>query len=331
MLPDQQNATSLANLYINYSRLNNLFELLFKNKNTDILKSMRLLPALAALNLNFKSDALLFTGFTNIQNNLPSSYLTLFVNQQPVVTHLQDIFPSTTACSMSFAVSNHKKFKADLSDWHIKTGLQHEKDSIFNKVKAETGINLITEFNQVLSNEFAIVTTRYMEKFAIISLTDGSAFKPVMKNISKMADDDMGQLNYNKLPFFLLGDPFSLFNHPWFMIIDNYLILANSQAELKSYTDTYINRKFQSKIQQYNQFDNLVAERSNVNWYINFKNAQPVLRQDMNDNFYTDFANNEPGWKNFYALTYQLIAADKNFYTNFCMNLNKADSTLIKK
>jgi len=87
-----------------------------------------------------------------------------------------------------------------------------------------------------------------MEKIChSISLNDGSAFKPVMKNISKMAGEDIGQLNYNKLPFFLLGDPFSLFNHPWFMVIDNYLILANSQAELKAITDTYINRKFQVK------------------------------------------------------------------------------------
>jgi hypothetical protein len=114
------------------------------------------------------------------------------------------------------------------------------------------------------------------------------------------------------------------------MIIDNYLILANSETELKSYNDTYFNRKFQSKMQQYNQFDGLVAERSNVAWYINFKNAQPLLKRDLNDDFYSAYENNEPGWKNFYAASYQLIAADKNFYTSFCMNLSQADSTTIK-
>lgn len=331
VLPDQQNSNSLASLYVNYNQLNPLFGLLFKNKNTDIFKSLRLLPALAALSLNFKSDALIFTGFTNILTDQPSSYLNLFAGQQPVANHLKDIFPSTTAYSMSFAVSDAKKFKADLSNWQIKAKLQHEKDSIFNAVKTGAGVNLIAEFNQVLGNEFAVVTTRYMEKFAIIALTNGSVFKPIMKNISTMTNDDIGQLNYNKLPYFLLGDAFSIFNHPWFMVIDNYLILANSETELKSYYDTYINRKFQSKIQQYNQFDDLVAERSNVAWYINFKNTQPAFQRDMNDDFYTGFEHNEPGWKNFYAASYQLIAADKNFYTSFCMNLNQADSTATKK
>lgn len=322
-LPDQQNSNSLANLYINYNQLNPLFEVLFKNKNTDIFKSFKLLPALAALNLNFKSDALLFTGFSNIEQDQPAGYLNLFANQQPVVNQLKDIFPATTAYSLSFAVSDPKKFKTDLSGWHVRAKLQHEKDSLFNKVKTETGINLISEFNQVLSKEFAVVTTRYAEKYAIIALTDGPSFKPVMKNISRMTTDEIGQFNYNKLPFFLLGDPFSIFNRPWFMVVDNYLILANSESELKSYSDTYNNHKYQSKIQQYNQFNNLVAERSNVAWYINFKNAQPILKRDLGDVFYHDFEMNEPGWKTFYAASYQLIAADKNFYTSFCMNLNQ--------
>jgi hypothetical protein len=58
LLPDQQNSNSLANLYINYEHLGQLFTQLFKNNNTDIFKPFRLLPALAALNLNFKNDAL---------------------------------------------------------------------------------------------------------------------------------------------------------------------------------------------------------------------------------------------------------------------------------
>jgi len=326
MLPDQQNANSLANLYVNYNHLNPLFDALFKNKNTDIFKSFKLLPALAALNLNFKNDALMFTGFSNIQYDQPLAYLNLFANQQPVANHLKDIFPSTTAYSISFAVSDPKKFKSDLSDWYAKAKLQNEKDSIFTKVTKETGVNLIAEFNRVLGNEFAIVTTRYMEKYAIIALSNGSLFKPVMKNISNMTTDDIGELNYSKLPFFLLGDAFRIFHHPWFMIVDNYLILANTESELKSYYDSYFNRKFQSKLQQYNQFNDLVAEKSNVAWFINFKNSEPILKQDLSDSFYKNFNENETGWKSFYAASYQLIASDKNFYTSFCMNLNQTDN-----
>jgi len=96
---------------------------------------------------------------------------------------------------------------------------------------------------------------------------------------------------------------------------------------LNSYHDYYFNQKLQSKSKQYNQFTDLMAERANISWYINFKNAQPILKRDLNDNFYDKFENDETGWKNFYAASYQLIASNKNFYTSFCMNLSQPDTT----
>jgi hypothetical protein len=330
LLPAQQNSNSLANLYVNYSQLSPLFEQLFKNKNTDIFKPFKMFPALAALSLNYKSDALMFNGYSEIQADQPYAYLNLFAQQQPVTNELKDIFPSTTAYSINFAVSDPQKFKSDLSVYFTKSGLQHEKDSLFNKVITETGINLIVQFNQLLSNEFAVVTTRYQEKLAIISLKDGTKLKSTMYNIATMSNDNIGQINYNKLPYFLLGEAFIQFDHPWFMIVDNYLVLANSQTELNSYYDTYANRKFQSKLEQYKQFNNLVAEQSNVSWYINFNHSQSIFKRDLNENFYNSYNTNTPGWKNFYAASYQLVAANKKFYTNLCIRLNPADSVSTK-
>ncbi|SHM26061.1 hypothetical protein [Mucilaginibacter sp. OK098] len=322
LLSEQQSNNSLANLYINYSGLSPLFDQLFKNKNTDIFKSFKQLPALAALNLNYRSDAIMFNGSTTLQNNSPLSYLNLFANQQAVINHLKDILPSTTAYSTNFSVSNPLKFGASLTDWQNKTGLATERDQLFSKIKADASIKIKTEFNNLLGNEFAIVTTRYFEKFAIVSVKDGSKLKLIITAISTMNNENTGQLSYDKLPFFLLGDAFSIFKKPYFTIIDNYLILANSSAELASYYDIYINRKFLNKNEQYNQFDNLLAAQSNVSFFFNFKNAQPILERDMDASVYDNFKSIEPGWKDFYAASFQFTAVDKNFYTNFCMKLS---------
>ncbi|MGN8069026.1 hypothetical protein [Mucilaginibacter sp. 22184] len=326
-LPEQQNSNSLANLYINYSQLIPLFDQVFKNKNTDIFKSFKLLPALAALTLNFKNDALMFSGFTTIQHNHTASYLNLFADQQPVVNHLKDIFPSTTAYTINFAVSDPTKFSAELSQWHIQAGINKDKVDLFSKIKTETGVLLKPEFEHLLGNEFAVVTTRYQEKYAIVSVKDGSKLRPIMMNVSTMTNDNIGQFNYDKIPFYLLGDAFSIFRKPYFMIIDNYLVLAATASELTSYSDTYFNRKFISKTDQYNQFDNLLAERSNIAFFINFKNSQSILKRDLKDVFYDAFENSDLSWKSFYAAAYQFSASDKNFYTNLCMRLNNTDST----
>lgn len=330
MLPEQQNSNSLANLYVNYGALEPLFANLFSNnKNTDILKNFKNLPAEAALSLNYKNDAFMFSGTTTLQDNHSENYLNLFAEQQPVVNHLKDIFPATTAYSTSFAVSNPTKFASDLYHYYDKKGKQHEEDSLFMKIKAEAGVSLRSEFSNLLGNEFAIVTTRYQEKYAIIAIKNGSKLMPLMLNISNMVTDKIGQFKYDKIPFFWLGDAFSILKRPYFMIVDNYLILAASQNELVSYYDTYFNRKFLSKMDQYNQFNNLQAERSNVAFFINFKNTQPIFKRDMDSGFYDAFENNNPGWKNFYAASYQFAASDKNFYTNFCMRLNNPDTTAV--
>jgi len=330
LLSDQQNTNSLAELYVNYAQLNPLFSQIFQNKNTDIFKSFRLLPALAALSLNYKSDALMFNGSTTIQDNGPLSYLNLFVNQQPVENQLKNIFPSTTAYSCNFSVSDPLKFASDLSHWYDEAKLKNQQDTLFKKIKAETGISLRTEFDAQLGNEFAMVTTRYQEKYGIISVKDGSKMKITLMDVSHMVTDDIGQFSYDKLPFFLLGDAFGVLKRPYFMVVDNYLILANTQAELVSYHDTYFNRKFLSKMNSYNDFDELVSERSNVSFFINFKNAQPIFKRDMAPDYFNMFENYEPGWKDFYGASYQFSAADKNFYTNFCMRLNQPDTTAVK-
>ena len=322
-------ANSLASLYVNYGQLSPLFEQLFQNKNTDIFKSFRLLPGLTTLSLNYRSDALMFNGTTHIINNQAATYLTLFDEQQPVVNHLKDIFPSTTAYSTSFGISDPLKFGNDLAEWHNKAGLKAEKEQLFSKIKAETGISLKKEFNKLLGNEFAVITTRYFEKFGIVSVSDGSKLKSLLTAISTMNDENTGQLNYDKLPFLLLGDAFSVFKKPYFTIIDNYLILAGSTKELLSFNDTYINRKFLSKNDLYNQFDNLLAARSNVAFFFNFKNSLPVLERDMQPGIYSLIKTIKPGWKDFYGASLQFSGSDKNFYTNLCLKLN-TDTTTAK-
>lgn len=325
-IPDQQNTNSLANLYINYAQLTPLFDQFFKEKNTGLFKSLRMLPALAALTLNYKTDALMFNGFTNIQNNQAASYLTLFKNQQPVTAQLKDIFPSTTGFSTSFGVSDPKKFTADLRKYFENGNMGTDRTNLFTKVKTETGLQLNTEFNNLLGNEFAVVNTRYDEKLAIITVKNGSNLRPLMVNISNMVNDDVGQFKYNKVPFFLLGDAFSVFNRPYFMILDNYLVLANSTGELTSYKDSYLNHKLLSKTTAYTDFDNLLAERSNVAFSLYFRNIFPILRRDMKPEFARLFnPDNKEGIK-YYALSYQFSTSDKNFYTNFYMRLSKIDT-----
>jgi len=329
LLSDKLQSNSLANLYVNYQALSPLFEQVFGNKNTDIFKNFRQFPAFAALSLNYKSDAIMFNGTSQVQSYHDGGYLGLFTHQQPVTNHLKEIFPSTTAYSTCFGVSDPTKFESDLSDLQSKSDFNKEERTILKKIRSETGIGIQKEFSRSLGNEFAIVTTHYHEKIGIIQVKDGSRLLALLVNISKMNSDNTGQFNYDKLPQVLLGDAFYLFKRPYFKVIDNYLVLTNTTSELTSYNDSYTNRKFLVKTEGYSEFNNLLAEMCNVSFSIQFKNALQLFKQDMKPSFYNYFDTSEPGWKNFYGASWQFSASDKSFYTNFCMRLNN-DTTAIK-
>ncbi len=325
-MTDQQNANSIANLYVNYLELDPLFDVLFKNKNNDLFRSFRQLPAVASLNLNYKSDALMFNGVSHIRGNEPNSYLSLFRYQQPTANKLKDIFPATTAYSVNFAVSDPVKFENNLFQWGQQTGINTERKAVLNRIQRETAVDLAKEFVNVLGNEFAIITTKYQEKLAIVKLTNGLQLRPFMVNISTMVNGDAGQFNYDKLPLFLLGDAFGIFRRPYFIIADNYLFLCSSQTGLMEYYRNYTNGNFLSNNPDYRRFDNLQAEKSNVSFFIQFKNAQELLLAQLEQNYAGAFATKNSSWNNYYAAAYQFTAADKDFYTNFYMRLNIPDT-----
>lgn len=330
-LSDQQNANSVANLYVNYLQLSPLFDQLFKSKNADLFRVFRQLPAGGALTLNYKTDALMFNGISKVEGADSKSYLGLFRYQQPAQNELKDIFPATTAYSINFAVSDPVKFENNLFQWQIQNGYSTEKGQLFSRIKKETGVELTKAFMDALGTEFAVITTKYEEKIALVKVKNGMKLRPYMVNISHMLTDDVGQFNYDKLPFYLLGDAFSIFRRPYFMIVDNYLMICNSQEGLSGYYSNYTKGNFLSHNEEYRRFDNLQAERSNVSFFIHFKNAGQLLKSDLKAEYAMAFATEKTGWNNYYAAAYQFTASENNFYTNFYMRVNMPDSLKTKK
>lgn len=330
-LSDQQNSTSIANLYINYKQLSPLFDQLFKSKNSDIFRSFRLLSAIGAFSLNYKSDALMFNGISHVQEQGTKSYLNIFRYQQPTPNKLKSIFPATTAYSLNFSVSDPVKFENDLFQFQTNAGVSEERKTILARIKKETSINLDTEFMNLLGNEFAVITTRYQEKIALVQVKNGLNLRPFMVNISNMVNDDMGQFNYDKLPYFLLGDAFNVFRKPYFMIADNYLFICNSQSGLREYYNNYTKGNFISKTDEFIRFDNLQAERSNVSFFINFKNAVQILKSGLKLQYAKAFEDKKSGWNDYYGAGYQFTSSEKDFYTNFCMPMNEPDTVHLSK
>ncbi|GAA4909002.1 hypothetical protein [Mucilaginibacter defluvii] len=316
--PAQPDNNALGSLYINYQQINPLLAGYFKN-TTNLPVNFYGLASTAKLSLNYKSDALMFNGTSSLTQGGRHGYLNVFINQKPADNHLKNIMPSTTAFYNSFTLSNTQQFFNDLDRWQHNTGVAKKEAALFTTIKNETGVNIRQAFNGFTANEFAVLTTRFQEKLGIVALKNGSKLLPHFLNISSQMSENSGRLNYDRLMYYLLGDVFGSFRKPYFMIVDNYLIMAATYPEIQSYYEMYMNRKFLTKAGEYINFDNLMSQRGNICYFVHSKNARYVFKRDMHTETYTAFNEGTPGWQNVYGASYQLTASGNSFYTNFCI------------
>ncbi len=325
-LSDQQNKNSIADLYVNYKQFPVLFRQLFRYQNNDFFRFLGGFPASAALSLNYKSDALLFNGYTQTDTT-SAAYLHLFLKQQPVKNTIKNIYPINTASAISFAFGQPKDFWSELDNWQKHLNQKPKAKALFDQIRKETGVSIQTVFRKQLENEFAVITTSEDEKIALIKVKNGSELAPYLRNISTDPDSDFSRMKFQNLPYYLLGEPFLHFKQPYFVLIDNYLLLSNSQTGVNRYLDNYHHQHFLNQDQQYYNFDALLAEQSNISFFIHLPNSYPILKNLLQPEFAKVFNQKNASWKDYYAAALQFTASENRFYTNFYLQQKKTETT----
>jgi hypothetical protein len=71
------------------------------------------------------------------------------------------------------------------------------------------------------------------------------------------------------------------------------------------------------KTEAYIQFDQLVADQSNVSFVLYLNNAEILLRNSLKSNYSQNIRSKNYGIKDLYALSYQLTSNNEYFFTNF--------------
>ncbi|MGI4804896.1 MAG: hypothetical protein ACRYFL_09010 [Janthinobacterium lividum] len=327
-LPDQQKRNSIANLYVSYKQLPVLIKQLFSNQNNEFFKLLNGFSANASLSLNYKSDALLFNGYTQTDTSV-AAYINLFLKQQPAKITLKNIYPQNTASAVSFTFSDQNQFFKELDKWQNPEF--HPVKTVFKQIKLETGISIQTVFRKQLKNEFAVITTAENENLAVIQLKNGSEFKSYLQNLSLNPNAAQLQLKYSNLFFYLLGEPLRNFKQPYFMVLDNFLFLAETESGLHHYLNRYHQQQFLNQESQYLNFDALQADQSNVSFFVDFKNGSELLKHMLRPEFKTAFEQQNLDWNTYYAMAMQFTASDNSFYTNFYLQQLKRDSIDTRK
>ncbi|PWG80868.1 DUF3352 domain-containing protein [Pararcticibacter amylolyticus] len=311
--------SSPVSLFVNHTTLPGFLASFTRGKpdgNSALLKKLK---GISSLNMNFKHNALMFNGISTPDTS-ELAYLNLFLNQRPVLNQLKNLLPDNTANSILFAFSDYKKFHTRLLRYINKRGDLKRLQSQIKLIRNQSGVNIETDIKPFISNEFALIETKTRENLGIVKLSNGTKVNFTLKLISQQASDNIARFNNSNLLYYYFGDPFKSFVRPYFTVIDNYLIVSNSQSVIQNYLNDYSGGRFISKTKEYAEHDQLVANKSNILYFINTKNSEHIINRVLKKGYAGMFANDHYEIKNFYGLSWQWSSDKNHFQVNLYAN-----------
>lgn len=311
----RQSQNSPASVFINFPSSIPFLAKFFRNKLSGNFTLLNRFNAIATLNMNFKSDALMLNGITETDTT-KQNYINLFLHQKAVNNPIKRIVPDNTANYIAYGVSDYHIFHQDLKGL-LKARNELEKLKVnLDLIRNETGIDVDRDIKKYWGNEFITFQLSTQEKFGGIQLTNGRQMQFFMDPISSEYADNIRHLDYPGILYYYFGDAFKQFNKPFFAIVDNQMIVSNSARALQRYSNRY-RRNLLHTNQGFINFDQLVADNSNISVFVHTRNSGSNIKSQLKPAYASNFKSGEFGLNEFYGFSYQLSSENYHFFTNF--------------
>ncbi|MFA6946772.1 MAG: hypothetical protein WC220_12820, partial [Pedobacter sp.] len=266
----KKDANALANLFINYDKPG-VLKPFFGRKLNDNLELFESFTGYSSLELNYKSDVMMFNGITGISAE-KDSYIRIFLHQKPIKNIIKRVMPYNTSSSIAYGISDYAGFKKELDNLFETRKELDTLNKQLNTITSETGINPERDMVKLWGNELCTLHLSTSENLAIIRVNDGSKLQFFLDPLSAAYSESVRKMKYGNLFYFYFGDPLKRYSKPFFTITDNLLILSNSPNSIQRFLNDYNSERFLHKTEAYIQFDQLVADQSNVSFVLYIKN-----------------------------------------------------------
>ncbi|WP_134090981.1 hypothetical protein [Olivibacter sp. XZL3] len=313
-----KNDNSILNLHLNHSELFKFVNNLIRTKPGNNLQLLEGLKGMSSLNMNFKSDALMFSGLSTLdQATAKGNYLSLYAKQEAVENELKRMFPTNTAAYASFALSDYNSFHRDLTGLLGKRNQLNRINDQLALIRSSKGMDLDTALLNQWGNEFASIELNTRETLGIVKLKDSLSFEQTMAGITTSVAENVRRFDNSNLLYYSFGDPMLPFRRPYFTIVNNYLICANTISTLQQFRKQYTEKQLLINTIPFIEFSQLQANKSNITFFIDNKNAKLNIKRLLKPAFEKAYADTSNfNFNDFQAFSFQLSGYNGDFYSN---------------
>ncbi len=305
-LPDEQIDFFLKNssrntplsIYFPHQKYDSIVHQYQRNDNGPFLDLFKNLQGQSAWNINFRQDALMLTGESEL-DQYSENYVSLFKNQQKKVQSLYGFFPANTSLYMEYSISDRSRFQKDLKDL-----FKRRKESISQEIDTTS---LGEQLEQVLGNEFACLETANQNYMAFIRLHDTTTWKELQVAQLDNITDSIFRFKSSNVLYRKMGDPLKPLVRPYVTVIEDVLVLANSSSTLREYREDWRSRNLLTGTLGFKNFEKLQSYEANVTLFIHTGNARQKIINSLNQPFQDNFKDTENfGFQDFYSWSVQL-------------------------
>lgn len=147
-----------ANLYLNFNLLPKFLSVLAASPYCQNIAALTGFADWSALDVNIKKDAILFNGFTCVDDTA-SNFLGLFANQEPHEMTMLKLIPSSTASFVYFGFSDFDAWYNGYNKYLVKKGKATVHNNAIAKINKDYNTDIEKNFITWIGKEVALVIT----------------------------------------------------------------------------------------------------------------------------------------------------------------------------
>lgn len=317
----------------------------YKNK----FNGFRKFAAWSELDIVLDENEILFSGISVAVDSL-NHFLSVFDGQEPVRFQADQVLPQNTSFYTSYTFSDKSLFFENLETCFSHTEDYYKREDRIKKIESGFRINFKNSFQELVSNEVIVAITSVPVESSkrttlfLLQTTGRSNAEIQLNNFLASYSERKGiELNslktlfevdaetrftiykfpYPSFPGIWLGKPFGIVKAKFAAFYENYLVFSNSEKGLHDYLYNMVIEASLDKEVRYSKFKQNIANRSNINSYINVNRIFGLNKEIFNSSIISKIENNKELLQTFQGVNWQVVCEKGVSFNSIYSTFNK--------
>ncbi len=328
-------------IYLNFRALPALLNVYISAQYISQAKSLQNLSEFGVYDYKLTEDAFLLEG--NVVAGKASDHWKAFQNQKPQKITIGDVLPASTAYVMAEAVDNFGAYHKARNIGANNTDFDTRKNDLANKYS----ISFREEILPFVGNQWAYAILEPAAEEAVHqevlvmqvddSATAATQFRTLVGKVNSLKETTGQRSVYRGrtiekvlIPAFLdmvFGEYYSAFQTPFYTVLGNHFVFANSQSIIERCIDAYTQKQSLSASAPYMSFTKNASGQGNFMLFINPGRAMLLGNKYANPDYLNRYKENYSTYKEAGAFGFMLSSAKDSLQSKIVLSKAQASQS----